>query len=108
MLQPKKSKFRKDTERDASKAMSYTRQVQYRFRVFRSLKSLEPKNIITSRQLEAARVAIMPGFMKREGKQVTGSGYSLISLLPRNLRRYVWVKVRVTLNIGWPFANRAE
>jgi len=63
MLQPKKSKFRK-VQKGRIKGLSHKAST-IAFGSF-ALKSLEPK-YITSRQLEAARVAITR-FMKREGK----------------------------------------
>ncbi len=63
MLQPKKSKFRK-VQKGRIKGLS-NKASTIAFGSF-ALKSLEPK-YITSRQLEAARVAITR-FMKREGK----------------------------------------
>jgi large subunit ribosomal protein L16 len=63
MLQPKKTKFRK-THKGRIKGYAQ-RGSQIAFGSF-GLKSLEPK-YITSRQIEAARVAITR-FMKREGQ----------------------------------------
>jgi large subunit ribosomal protein L16 len=63
MLQPKKTKFRK-THKGRIKGVAQ-RGSQIAFGSF-GLKSLEPK-YLTSRQIEAARVAITR-FMKREGQ----------------------------------------
>src|SRR6266699_2492496 len=63
MLQPKKTKFRK-THKGRIKGYAY-RGSQIAFGSF-GLKCLEPK-YLTSRQIEAARVAITR-FMKREGQ----------------------------------------
>jgi large subunit ribosomal protein L16 len=58
---------------------------------------------LTSRQIEAARIAATR-FMKREGQL-------WIKIFPdkpitKNLLRYVWVKVKVQLSIGLPLLNR--
>ncbi|MDQ3072254.1 MAG: 50S ribosomal protein L16 [Bacteroidota bacterium] len=63
MLQPKKSKFRK-IQKGRVKGLAY-RGNSIAFGSF-GLKSLEPR-FITSRQIEAARIAITR-FMKREGQ----------------------------------------
>ena len=63
MLLPKRTKFRKQ-QKGRVKGLA-TRGAQIEFGDF-GLKSLEPK-WITSRQIEAARIALNR-FMKREGK----------------------------------------
>ncbi|MDX2196871.1 MAG: 50S ribosomal protein L16 [Cytophagales bacterium] len=63
MLQPKKTKFRK-THKGRVKGVA-TRGYTFTFGEF-AIKALEPY-LVTSRQLEAARVALSRG-MKREGK----------------------------------------
>jgi large subunit ribosomal protein L16 len=60
------------------------------------LKSLE-ETWITSRQIEAARQAITRR-MKREGQ--LWIRIFPINLLPKNLLKYVWVKVKVLLSIS--------
>ena len=88
MLQPKKTKHRKvfkgrmkgDSQRGHTIAFgSY------------ALKTLD-SHWITARQIEAARVAATR-YMKREGQM-------WIRIFPKNLRKYVWEKVKVMWNIG--------
>jgi ribosomal protein L16/L10AE len=60
---------------------------------------------LTSRQIEAARIAATR-YMKREGQL-------WIKIFPdkpitKNLLRYVWVKVKVLLNIGQLLLNQEE
>jgi hypothetical protein len=59
---------------------------------------------LTSRQIEAARIAATR-FMKERDNY--GSKYFQTNQLLRSLLRYVWVKVKVQLSIG-PLLNPEE
>jgi large subunit ribosomal protein L16 len=60
---------------------------------------------LTSRQIEAARIAATR-FMKERDNY--GSKYFQTNQLLRSLLRYVWVKVKVQLSIGLPLLNPEE
>jgi large subunit ribosomal protein L16 len=87
MLQPKKTKFRRQMK--GRMKGNAQRGNQLAFGSF-GIKSLETK-WITGSQIEAARQAVTR-YMKREG-QIWIRIFP-ISLLPRNLRKFVWVKVK--------------
>lgn len=93
MLQPKRTKYRKMHKmKIRGKA---TRGTQLSFGSF-GIKAIE-ECWMTGKQIEAARVA-MTRFLKREGQ--VWIRVFLISRLPINLQRFVWVKEKVHLNIG--------
>ena len=99
MLQPKKTKFRK--QQKGRLKVNTKRGAEIAFGSF-GIKSLETA-FITARQLEAARQAVTR-YMKREGQiwiRVVPT-----SPLPRSLTKYVWVKVKVRPNILWPVSIR--
>ena len=85
MLQPKRTKYRKD-QKGRMKGVSQ-RGHQLSNGTF-GIKSLESA-FITARQIESARV-----------KDSFGSKFSQISLLPKNLWKYVWVRVKELLSTG--------
>lgn len=93
MLQPKRTKFRK-MQKGRMKGNA-SRGAELAFGSF-GIKSLEPA-WITSRQIEAARIAVTR-YMKREGQ--VWIRIFLTNLLPKNLQKYVWVKVKVLQNTG--------
>lgn len=88
MLQPKKTKFRR--QQKGRQKGNAQRGNQLAFGSF-GIKSLDTK-WITGRQIEAARVAVTR-YMQRQGQ--IGSVYSPINLLLRSRPMYVWVKVKV-------------
>lgn len=89
MLQPKRTKFRR-SQKGRMKGNAQ-RGNQLAFGSF-GIKALEEK-WIEGRQIEAARVAVTR-IMQRQGQ--IWIVYSPINRLPKNLPRYVWVKVKVT------------
>ena len=93
MLQPKRTKFRK-MQKGKMKGNA-KRGTTLAFGSF-GIKTLE-ECWITSRQIEAARIAVTR-FMKREGQ--VWIRISLINRLRKNLQRFVWVRVKVPQNIG--------
>jgi len=93
MLQPKRTKFRK-CQKMKMKGNA-KRGDQLAFGSF-GIKAIEG-TWVTARQIEAARIAITR-FMKREGQV-------WIRIFPdkpitKNRLRFVWVRVKVLLNIG--------
>ena len=93
MLQPKKTKYRK-VQKGRMKGNS-GRGHRLSNGMF-GIKSLD-SNFLTSRQIEAARIAATR-YMKREGQL-------WIKIFPdkpitKNPLKFVWVKVKVPLNIG--------
>ena len=101
MLQPKRTKFRK--QQKGRMKGNAGRGNQLAFGTF-GIKSLD-SNFLTSRQIEAARIAATR-FMKREGS-------IWIMIFPdkpitKNLLKYVWVKVKVVLSIGRLLLNQEE
>lgn len=101
MLSPKRTKFRKQ-HKGKVKGLA-TRGHLISYGSF-GLKSMEP-SWITARQIEAARIAVTR-YLKREGQ--VWIRIFLISQSPRNLRKYVWVKVRVPQNIGLLLLNQEQ
>jgi large subunit ribosomal protein L16 len=93
MLQPKRTKFRKQ-QKGRMKGNSGRGHLLSNGTF--GIKSLD-SCFITARQIEAARIAATR-YMKREGS--FGLRYFQTSRLPKNLLKYVWVKVKVPLNIG--------
>ena len=83
MLQPKKTKFRR--QQKGRQKGNAQRGNQLAFGSF-GIKSLDTK-WITGRQIEAARVAVTR-YMQRQGQ-------IWIRISPRNPPRFVWVKVKV-------------
>ncbi|MCS2584736.1 50S ribosomal protein L16 [Bacteroides sp. BFG-551] len=88
MLQPKKTKFRR--QQKGRQKGNAQRGNQLAFGSF-GIKALETK-WITGRQIEAARIAVTR-YMQRQGQ--IGSVYSRINRSLENLPMYVWVKVKV-------------
>lgn len=94
MLQPKRTKFRK-MHKGRNRGLAAGTDVS--FGTF-GLKAVG-RGRLTARQIEAARRA-MTRAVKRQGK--IWIEYSRTNQLPRNRLKYVWVKVKVTWNIGLP------
>ena len=103
MLQPKRTKYRK-VQKGKMKGNSQ-RGHELSNGMF-GIKSVhEDGMFLTSRQIEAARIAATR-FMKREGQL-------WIKIFPdkpitKKPLWYVWVKVKVPLNIGLPLLNPEE
>lgn len=89
MLQPKKTKFRR--QQKGRQKGNAQRGNQLAFGSF-GIKSLDTK-WITGRQIEAARVAVTR--YMQPSRTDLGSVYSPINLLLRSRPMYVWVKVKV-------------
>ena len=89
MLQPKKTKFRRQ-QKGRMKGNAH-RGTELSFGSF-GIKTLESA-WLTGQQIEAARQAVVR-YMKREGK-IWIRVFPLTNLTQRNRRRYVWVKVKV-------------
>ena len=94
MLQPKRVKYRRPQDGRGNKGNAH-RGTQLAFGSF-GIKTLEPK-WIDSRQIEAARIAVNR-YMTVKVK--SGLEYFLINLSHVSLLMYVWVKVRVTQQVG--------
>ena len=95
MLQPKRTKYRK-VQKGKMKGNSQ-RGHELSNGMF-GIKSVhEDGMFLTSRQIEAARIAATR-YMKREDNY--GLKYFQTNQSLRSLLRYVWVKVKVPLNIG--------
>ena len=93
MLQPKKTKFRR--QQKGSAKGNAQRGHQLAFGTF-GIKSLQTK-WITGRQIEAARIAVTR-YMQRQGQiwiRIFRINQSLVNLL-----MYVWVKVRVLQKVS--------
>lgn len=88
MLQPKRVKFRRVHKMKMKGNAQRGSQLAYG--TF-GIKAVEGA-WITARQIESARIAATR-YMKRRGS--FGLKSSRISRLPRNLRKFVWVRVRV-------------
>ena len=89
MLQPKKTKFRRQ-QKGRMKGIAQ-RGNQLAFGSF-GIKTLESK-WITGRQIEAARIAVTR-YMQRQG-QIWNPASSPTNPSPRNRPKSVWVKVKV-------------
>lgn len=94
MLQPKKTKFRRQQKGRAKG--NAQRGNQLAFGSF-GIKALETK-WITGRQIEAARIAVTR-YMQRQGQ--IWIVYSRINQLLENLPMCVWVKVKVLPRDLW-------
>ena len=93
MLQPKRTKFRKQmTGHNRGLAQ---RGSKVSFGEF-ALKSVA-RGRLTARQIESARRALT---RQKNVAARSGSASSRTSRLPRSLSKCVWVKVRVALNTG--------
>ena len=93
MLQPKRTKFRK-MQKGRIRGLAY-RGSTVAYGSF-AIKTME-EGFITSRQIEAARIAINR-YMKREVK--FGLEFSQTSLSLLSLQRFVWVRVKVLHRTG--------
>ena len=94
MLQPKKTKFRR--QQKGRQKGNAQRGNQLAFGSF-GIKALETK-WITGRQIEAARIAVTR-YMQRQGQ--IWILYSRINRSLENLPMYVWVKVKVLQRDLW-------
>ena len=93
MLQPKRTKFRKQHKmRNRGLAI---RGGKVSFGEY-GLKATE-RGRMTARQIEAARRALTRE-MKRQEKYIFG--FSRISRLPKSRLRFVWVRAKATLSTG--------
>ena len=92
MLQPKKTKFRR--QQKGRMKGNAQRGNQLSFGSF-GIKSLQSK-WITGRQIEAARVAVTR-HMQRQGQVWV----RIFPDKPRNPPKYVWVKVKVLPKVSW-------
>jgi ribosomal protein L16 len=90
MLQPKRTKYRKQQKGRVTGVA--TRGHRIAFGSF-AIKSLEG-GWITARQIEAARIAMTRAIQTNQ--------------LLKNLQRFVWVKVKVLLNIGLLVSNQVQ
>jgi len=100
MLQPKRTKFRKQHKgriKGVAKGGSDLNFGTY------GLKALEPERV-TARQIEAARRA-MTRHMKRQ--VVSGSVFSRMYLSPQSPSKFVWVKVKVPWIVGSARSSQA-